>query len=323
MRRTVSLPILLILSLLLAACSASGPRPTPTTAAPTVIATIAEPTPTLQPMDVADTLAAAGDFATLVTALQVANLSESLKGSDPVTIFAPTDQAFAALAPGLLDNQDRLAEVLRYHIAATRVTSDSLTSGATVKTLLGNELKVSQEGKIIKVNDATIIATPIQATNGVIYVLDKVLLPPAKASAANSKATISEVLLTDERFSTLVDALKATGVYTELQGAGPFTLFAPEQDAFSNLPSPLVGSLFRGPEVWTRVLNYHVISGKKLLAADFTDQQVEQTLEGSTLVFSKQGATTLVGEAKIIQTDIQASNGVIHVIDKVLVPPLD
>ncbi len=323
MRRTLSLSILLILSLILAACSSSGPRPTAIPAASTVVATVAAPTPTPHPMDIADTLAAAGNFATLVTALQVANLSESLKGADPVTIFAPTDQAFAALEPGLLDNQERIAEVLRYHIAATRVTSDSLTSGATVKTLLGDALKISEEGKIIKVNGATIIATPIQATNGVIYVLDKVLLPPAKASAANSAATISEVLLTDERFSTLVAALKATDVFTELQGAGPFTLFAPAQDAFSSLPGPLVGSLFRGPEVWTRVLHYHIVSGKKLLAADFTDQQVEQTQEGSTLVFSKQGSTILVGEAKIIQTDIQAANGVIHVIDKVLVPPLD
>ncbi len=323
MRRIIFLPILLVLSLVLAACP-PGPAPTAAPIVPTPVATKASiPTPTPHPMDIVDTLAATGNFATLATAIQVTDLSAKLKSTGPFTVFAPTDQAFAALPPGLFNDKDHLWEVLLYHIAATRVTSDSLSSGATIKTLLGDDLKVSKQGKMIKVNDATLIATPIQATNGLIYALDKVLLPPAKASAATAKATISDILTTDARFSTLVDALKATGVYTELQGTGPFTIFAPAQQAFSNLPSPLIGSLFRGPQVWTRVLHYHIISGKKLLAADMTNQRVEQTEEGSTLVFSKQGDTLLVGEAKITETDIQAANGVIHVIDKVLVPPLD
>jgi uncharacterized surface protein with fasciclin (FAS1) repeats len=207
------------------------------------------------------------------------------------------------------------------------VLTESLTTTATVTTLQGEDVRISKDGREIIVNDAHLAMAPIQATNGIIYVIDKVLLPTAKSGTDTTNGaklgTINEVLAADPRFGTLVNALKATGVYTELQGAGPFTLFAPARQAFSTLPNSLVDNLFEGTDIWTRVLHYHIIPGKKLLAAGFMGKQVEQTQEGSPLVITTKDKTILVEAAKVIQTDIIASNGVIHVIDKVLVPPLD
>jgi len=207
------------------------------------------------------------------------------------------------------------------------VLTESLTTTATLATLQGENLSISKVGREISLNDAHLAMPPIQATNGLIYLIDKVLLPTTKSgtdSANGTKlGTITDVLATDPRFGTFVNALKATGVYTELQGTGPFTLFVPARQAFSTLPNSLVDSLFQGPGIWTRVLHYHIIPGKKLLAAGFLSKQVEQTQEGSSLVITMKDKTIFVGGAKITQTDIIATNGVIHVIDQVLVPPLD
>jgi transforming growth factor-beta-induced protein len=322
MKRFAVLLQIFVLCCALVACSATA-QPTALPTAPTRVATLTAPTPTPRPTDLVGTATQAANLATLVTAIQAANLVEKLKSPGPFTIFAPTDQAFSTLDSDTLNDKQAVSDILLYHIAATRVLSDSLVNGATIKTLLGDNLTIHKDGKIVKVGEAEITLTPLKATNGLIYLLDKVLLPPDKAVVSAPNATITQILTSDRRFSTLVTALKATGVYTDLQGTGPFTVFAPTQQAFTVLPTSLVDSLFHGPQVWTRVLHYHIIPGKKILATEFTNQEVEQTQEGSTLVFSKQGNSFLVEQAKITQTDIQAANGVIHVIDKVLVPPLD
>ena len=324
MKRIASL--LLMLSLLLAGC----PNPTPTTPTPvsaTPVATLKAPTPTPKPTDLMSTMAAAGNLTTFVAGLQTVDLTEKLKSPGPFTIFAPTDQAFAALNQSTLDDPAHFFDVMLYHIAATRLLTTSLNTTVTVTTLLGEDVQIGKTGRVYQINDAELAMPPIQATNGLIYVINKVLLPTTQSSAdvanASQLGTINQVLAADPRFGTLVDALKATGVYTDLQGAGPFTLFAPVNQAFSTLPTPLVDNLFKGTSVWTRVLHYHLVPGKKLLAAGFMSKQVEQTQEGSPVVITTKDKTIFVEAAKVIQTDIIASNGVIHVIDQVLVPPLD
>lgn len=324
MKRITSL--LLILSWLLVACP-STQRATATPAPPTAVATIkAAPKPTQQPTDIASTLTLTGNLTMLGVAVQTTGLAEKLKGSGPFTVFAPTDQAFAQLEQTNLDDPKHFTDILLHHIVAGRVLTESFTTSATITTLLGDKLNLHKEGKLFSVGDTQIALPAIHTTNGIIYAVNKVLVPPLKSSSTADtakSATIGDLLASDPRFSTLVTALRATSVYTELQGSGPFTLFAPTQQAFANLPTPLVDNLFKGTKVWTRVLHYHIVSGKKLTGAGLTSKQIEQTVEGSTLVITLKGNTILVGDAKITQTDIQAANGVIHVIDRVLVPPLD
>jgi transforming growth factor-beta-induced protein len=134
---------------------------------------------------------------------------------------------------------------------------------------------------------------------------------------------IPEVLAADPRFRTLVRALQSTGVYTELQGAGPFTLLAPIDDAFASLPSPLADSIFEGTPVWMRVLHFHIIPGEQGLAIEIENEQSKRTLEGSDILFLRKQDKLFANEAEIIEPDIKTANGIIHVIDTVLVPPLD
>jgi len=336
-QRRLLLPgILLSLCLVLTACPA---RATPTAApTPSPTRTPIVPTATPQPMNLMDTLAAAENLKTLTTALQAADLVEKLESPGPFTIFAPTDDAFATLAPDSLDDQARFFDLLLYHIVAGRIPADALTSGATFTSLLGDDLTLSITDtvgtQVIQVNDATLVGSAIQATNGLIYVIDRVLQPPVAAGAiTNTPLTsalpniglplITEVLAADTRFRTLVRALQATGVYTELQGAGPFTLLAPVDDGFMALPRPLADSVFAGTAVWVRVLHFHIIPGKRRLAAEIENEQSERTLEGSDLLFLRQADKLFVNEAEIIAPDLEAANGIIHIIDTVLVPPLD
>ena len=129
-----------------------------------------------------ETAAAAGDFTTLAAAVEAAGLTETLSGEGPFTVFAPTDEAFAALPEGTLDellaNPDQLASILTYHVVAGEVTSDQLTEGQEVTTVNGAPATITLEGGPM-INEANITQPDIQATNGVIHVIDAVILPPA------------------------------------------------------------------------------------------------------------------------------------------------
>ncbi len=341
--------ILLSLCLVLTACPA---RNTPTaTPAPSPTRTPIVPTATPQPMNLMDTLAAAENLKTLTTALQAADLVEKLESPGPFTIFAPTDEAFATLTPNILDDQARFFDLLLHHVVAGRIPTSTLTSGTTFTSLLGDDLTISISNtvgtQVIQIDNATLTGNAIPATNGLIYVIDQVLEPAAAAGAIANNLSISnpsnpaitssvtsalptvgsslipEVLAADPRFRTLVRALHSTGVYTELQGAGPFTLLAPIDDAFASLPSPLADSVFEGTPVWIRVLRFHIIPGEQGLAIEIENEQSKRTLEGSDILFLRKQGTLFANEAEIIEPDIETANGIIHVIDTVLVPPLD
>lgn len=134
--------------------------------------------------DIVDTAIAAGSFNTLVTALQEAELVDTLKGEGPFTVFAPTDEAFAALPPGTLEkllapeNKEVLVKILTYHVVAGSVTSKDLTTG-NVATVEGSDIAVDvSTPDMVKINQATVTTANIEATNGVIHVIDQVILPP-------------------------------------------------------------------------------------------------------------------------------------------------
>ena len=280
-----------------------------------------------------------------------ADLVEKLESPGPFTIFAPTDEAFAALAPNILDDQARFFDLLLHHVVAGRIPTSTLTSGVTFTSLLGDDLTISISNtvgtQVIQIDNATLTGTPIQATNGLIYVIDQVLEPTVTAGAiANNlsrsststpavtgsvasalpivrSALIPEVLAADPRFRTLVRALQSTEVYTELQGAGPFTVLAPIDDAFASLPSPLADTVFAGTPVWMRILRFHIIPGEQGQATEIENEQSKRTLEGSDILFLREQDKLFANEAEIIESDIETANGIIHVIDTVLVPPLD
>jgi uncharacterized surface protein with fasciclin (FAS1) repeats len=157
------------------------------------------------------------------------------------------------------------------------------------------------------------MVTDIKASNGVIHVIDSVLIPETRS--------IVDIAVEDGRFTTLVTALEAAGLVEALQGEGPFTVFAPTDEAFAALPEGTVEGLLADMEALTQVLLYHVVDGKVMAAqvVELDGKQVE-TLSGESLSVMIDGEAVMINDAQVILADVEASNGVIHVIDSVLVP---
>jgi uncharacterized surface protein with fasciclin (FAS1) repeats len=147
---------------------------------------VAAPTKNSGTKDIVDTAVAAGSFQTLAKALQAADLVETLKGPGPFTVFAPTDEAFAKLPAGTLDellkpeNKDKLRSILTYHVVAGKVTSAKVATLSSAKTVNGQDLKIMATGGNVMVNNAHVVKADIPASNGVIHVIDTVLLPDAQ-----------------------------------------------------------------------------------------------------------------------------------------------
>ena len=297
-----------------------------------------------EPADIVDTAVAAGDFTTLVAAVQAAGLVDALKGEGPFTVFAPTDAAFAALPAGtvetlLEDPTGDLTQILLYHVVSGKVMAGDLSEGLTAPTLQGNELAFTLADGA-KVNGVNIVVTDIETSNGVIHVIDSVLLPPADEAAAEAAAEpvaeataepaaeaapagdIVDTAVAAGDFTTLVAAVQAAGLVDALKGEGPFTVFAPTDAAFAALPAGTVETLLEDPTGdLTQILLYHVVSGK-VMAGDLSEGLTAPTLQGNELAFTLADGAKVNG-VNIVVTDIETSNGVIHVIDSVLLPPAD
>merc|ERR1712194_727740 len=182
------------------------------------------------------------DLSTLVTALQAAGLVDTLAGSGPFTVFAPTNEAFAAVPAAelkyLLNNKTALTEVLEYHVASGKVLSTDLSDGEKIKTLEGEDVTVTiTNGTTVKIDDATVQTANVEASNGVVHIIDKVMIPPGFTAP-----TIPE-LAASANLTTLVAAITAAKLGATLSGAGPFTVFAPTNDAFTALPAGVLTAL--------------------------------------------------------------------------------
>jgi transforming growth factor-beta-induced protein len=257
-------------------------------------------------------------FATLNVALARTGLA-GVVSREQLTVFAPTDEAFAALGLNQrnIASVPNLKEILLYHVVAGMVYSNQLSNGY-VPTLNGAAVNIMIDGGV-KVNDANVIIADIKARNGVIHAIDQVLFPPTQ--------NIVEIALDNEEFSILVDAVLAAGLAETLATGGPFTVFAPTNDAFVSLLGEFgwngLGDI--PAELLDRVLKYHVVSGR-VFSTDLPAGPLEVTTIGGetfTIDVTIPGITDGEGrEAGIIATDIQATNGVIHVINKVIVPAL-
>ena len=304
------------------------------TEAPTVAAAAAVTDGTL---DLADTVAASGAFPTLVKALETAGLLDALRADGPFTLFAPSEEAFAALPEGaladLLADPAALADVLKYHVINGDVTANEIVNGMNAATLEGKPLTFSINGGI-KVNDAHILSGDLLASNGIVHVIDQVLMPPAadeKAEGAAIAATaipapsptgdsIAAVAANLTGFSTLVKAAEAAGILDDLAGSGPYTIFAPTDEAFANLPAGTLDALLADPAALENVLFYHVLLNR-YTAEELAAAGLDTAAQGNLLVFTTLGDEVRVNGVPIVEADVEANNGLIQVIDSVLIPP--
>ncbi len=312
----------LVAVLALAACApAATPAPT---AAPTNTP-MPMPTPTPAPQTIVDIAVADGRFTTLVAAVQAAGLVETLAGEGPFTVFAPTDEAFAKLPAGTLEellkpeNKQQLTDILLYHVVAGKVMAADVVNLSEAETALGEKVAIKVEDGKVFINEAQVIITDIEASNGVIHVIDTVILPPSMT--AEEPMDIVDIAVADGRFTTLVAAVQAAGLVDTLKSEGPFTVFAPTDEAFAKLPAGTIEELLKpeNKQQLTDILLYHVIAGK-VMAADVSDGLIADTALGTSVFFKLDMGNAYINEAQIIITDIEASNGVIHVIDTVILP---
>jgi len=265
-------------------------------------------------LDIVETAEAAGSFNTLLTAVNAAGLTSALQGAGPLTVFAPTDAAFAALPAGTLDallgDPDALAQILLYHVAPGDLASGSVAAASFIPTLNGQALPVTGSGSALEIAGAGLVDTDIEATNGVIHVVDEVLLP--------SDQNLVEIAQGNPSFSTLVAAVVAADLVDALTADGPYTVFAPTDDAFANLPEGTLDALLDDPETLAQILTYHVVAGR-VYSSDVSPGPVE-TLNGQSFTVTVEGGAVQVDGATVVATDIQGTNGIIHVIDQVILP---
>lgn len=276
--------------------------------------------------DIVELARATPVLSTLVTAIETAGLSATLKGPGPFTVFAPTNAAFDKLPDGVLDdllaNPSILAQVLQYHVVNGNVMSSDVSTGTVPTLLSGASLDVEVMGSSIMINDlATVIAADQEATNGVVHLIDEVLIPP---TIELPKDNIVEIAQATPELSTLVAVLtKFPDLVTALSSEGTYTVFAPTNDAFTALLAAIgQSSADDVPEsVLRTILEYHVISTDAIMSGDLSDGQTAEALSGEQISVTIDDNGVFISDAKVALPDVEASNGVVHVMEDVMVPP--
>merc|ERR1711948_83986 len=248
-------------------------------------------------------------------------------------VFAPTNEAFGALPEGTLDsllkpeNKDQLVDILTYHVLPAQVLSTDLKFFQRVATVEGKNVHVikNKRGVFVcpSIHDLkTVVGADNLASNGVAHIIDGVLLPPAGLSAA--APNIVELAQSVDDLSTLVAAVVAGDLVETLSSPGPFTVFAPTNEAFGALPAGTLDDLLK-PE-WrgqlVDILTYHVLPAK-VLSTDLKPKQVVKTVEGKELLVTIYKGNVYANKARVVGADNMASNGVAHIIDGVLLPKAD
>ena len=292
------------------------------------------------------------DFTTLVAAVEAAGLVETLSSEGPFTLFAPTNAAFETAladlgltADELLADTDTLTEILTYHVVAGEVDAATATGmdGETVETVNGAEISINAVDGDLVISDATVTTADVEASNGIIHAIDSVLLPPHDdmsdemaddmseemsddtSGMEESAGSIVDVAVEAGSFTTLVAAIQAAGLEDTLATGGPFTVFAPTDAAFAAALDSLgltADELLADTETLTSILTYHVIEGEVPAETVLTlDGQTATTLNGAAVEITVDGDTVMVDDATVTAVDVAADNGIIHVIDSVLLPP--
>lgn len=269
--------------------------------------------------NIVTTAVGAGQFNTLVAAVKAAGLADALSGPGPFTVFAPTDEAFKKLPAGTVEsllkpeNKDKLVAILKYHVVSGNVLAADVTKIPAAVTLGGQRIDIKAGKDGVMVDNAKVVKTDITTGNGVIHVIDTVIMP----SGDNIVATADKA----GSFKTLITAVKAAGLDSTLSSEGPFTVFAPTDDAFKKLPAGTVEMLLKpeNKDTLAAVLKYHVVSGR-VFSNDAVNAGKAATVQGDEIKITTAGSSVKINDATVAAADLDATNGVIHVIDTVILP---
>jgi uncharacterized surface protein with fasciclin (FAS1) repeats len=319
--RTRAVALVAVLAVVGVACDddlADTPAPTTVAGSETTVAAAATST-TLMPAkayDIVGTALRANAFSQLAGMLLNAGLVETMRGG-PFTVFAPTDDAFHKIPTDILhaveDDPDLLATALTYHVVPGTLMAADLKDGPLM-TVAGVELTVSHDGDTVLINGNAITTPDVVATNGVVHVMSDVLVPPL--------GDIIDVATTLPGFGTLAELVTAADLVDTLKSEGPFTVFAPTDDALAKIPGPIVDVIAGDTDLLTTVLTHHVVAGK-LTTADLVKAGTVETVAGDTLTITQdEGGNVYVDGNKIQVSNVQATNGIINVINDPLVPAL-
>jgi len=269
--------------------------------------------------DIVQTALAAGQFTTLASLVTKAGLADTLATGGPFTVFAPSDAAFAKVPKATLDalaaDPAMLKSVLLYHVVPGRVAAADVVKLSSAKTLQGSSVSIKVVDGAVFIDGAKVTTPDVAATNGVIHVIDTVLIPKTAPAAKN----IVQTAVAAGQFKTLASLLTKAGLAGALQGKGPFTVFAPTDAAFAKVPKATLAALAKNKAKLRAVLLYHVVKGK-VDAAQAMMLKSAKTLNGKSVAIRVSGGKVMVGGATVTKADIATSNGVIHVINKVLIP---
>ena len=265
--------------------------------------------------DIPTNAANTGVHNSLVAALAHANLVSTLEGSGPFTVFAPTDQAFSNAGIDLADfdtpeENETLADILLYHVVSGSVPSNAVTDGMLATMVNGDKVRFSVNAGTVSIGTATVTTPDVQASNGIIHVIDEVLMPPLDIPTIAQDTGIH---------NTLVTAVQQADLLPTLTGVGPFTLFAPTDQAFAEAGIDLLSlDTPEGKLILEDILLYHVIADE-VPSTDLEDCTTSLAANGQPLGFTLQNGV-MVNDANVTMADVVANNGLIHVIDKVLTP---
>ena len=267
-----------------------------------------------------DIVANSNDHTTLETAINACGLDGTLSGPGPFTLFAPTDAAFNALPAGtvaaLLNDIPALTDILKHHVLGDSVMSTMLSNGMMATTLLGTDVTVSITNGNVYIDNAMVTVADIIADNGVVHVIDAVLLPPTPVT--NS---VYDIVANSNDHTILKTALDTCFFTSYLSGPGPFTLFAPTDAAFNALPAGTLPALLNDLSELANILKHHVI-GDSLMSTMLSNGMMATTLLGTDVTVSITNGNVYIDNAMVTVADIIADNGVVHVIDAVLLPPV-
>jgi uncharacterized surface protein with fasciclin (FAS1) repeats len=261
-------------------------------------------------------VAKSADLTTLLSLIEVSGLQ--LPADGRVTIFAPTNEAFAAIPADKVkfltspEGRATLRAILKHHILPLPLDSGSLLQRRGVLALSGQNLAIDGEG--LTIAGASLLKTDVAFDRGIVYVIDRVMMPETRS--------VAEIVREDPRLSTLLKAVTAVGLAAQLGGEneGPWTVLAPSNEAFAALGEETVKALMADPLQLANVLSAHVIPSR-IRRSDMIAQRSARTLLGRDAVsFSLIDGRVAVAGAGIVTGDIEASNGVIHIIDRVIVP---
>jgi uncharacterized surface protein with fasciclin (FAS1) repeats len=281
----------------------------------------AEPAATTANLDanIVDVAKSTGVHGTLLTAAGAAGMAEALSGPGPLTVFAPVDSAFAAVDAQLLAsllepaNVETLREVLGFHVVAGRLTAADVVKVSELRTLSGQRLAVDVRPEGVFVGGAKVTTADVAASNGVVHVVDAVMLPATKDLVATASGAGS--------FKTLLAAVQAAGLVETLNGGRPFTVLAPTDAAFAALDQKLLASLLEpaNKQRLVSVLQMHVIPGR-LSALELAAAGTVETLGGVRLPVRVEGGRITVGGVALAGNDVESTNATIHVLEQVVLP---